>query len=82
MLVFDYVPVSPNEATLNDPCGPYKPQVITTSTSGDLMSPNYPLSYSNNANCQWIITSEDDGLMQITIIEFDLEDGYTNYKLI
>ncbi|EFN66210.1 Cubilin [Camponotus floridanus] len=45
-----------------------------TTVTGDIMSPNYPESYSANADCYWKIAVAAGSLVQLVIIDFDLED--------
>ena len=82
--IFDQISVSPDEAPLDNPCalGSMGPLVINTSISGELTTPNYPSPYSNNAKCQWIITSKDGALVRAKILDIDIEDGYMNFELI
>ena len=73
----DQISVSPDEAPLDNPCAPgsKRPLVINTSISGELTTPNYPSPYSNNADCRWMITSQDGVLVRIRILDIDIEDG-------
>ena len=57
-----------------DPCGEDKPKMISGST-GELTSPNYPLDYPNDADCQWHIKVDDGFTIQLTFIYFNVEDG-------
>ena len=58
-----------------DACGANKPLLIANSLTGELTSPSYPESYPNNADCQWNIRVDDEFLVQLTFVEFDVEDG-------
>ena len=58
-----------------DPCGENKPLVMANSETGELTSPSYPKSYPNNADCQWHLNVDDDFLVQLSFVEFDVEDG-------
>ena len=81
-VILDFAILVPHrDAPTDNPCGSNNPLLVNGSISGELTSPNYPSSYPNNAICQWMIspdgdiTSGDAGLVEITILEFDLEDG-------
>ena len=58
----------------DDPCDGV-PLVIhaTINTTGEITSPNYPLPYPNNADCQWHIYVDDGLIVQFTFVEFDVE---------
>ncbi|XP_014254813.1 cubilin-like [Cimex lectularius] len=43
------------------------------SSSGSIISPNYPSPYDNNLNCFWKITVPIGNQIQLTIIDLDLE---------
>ena len=58
-----------------DACGVEKPVVFTNSLTGELLSPNYPESYPNNADCQWHIKADDGFVVRLTFLEFDVEAG-------
>ena len=57
------------------PCGDLKPLTISGSSTGEIESPNYPSDYPNNADCQWQITVDIGSTINMTFIDFDLEDG-------
>ena len=56
-----------------DPCGAHKPMILENSQTGDLMSPGFPISYPNDADCQWHIHVDDGSLVQLTFETFDVE---------
>ena len=58
-----------------DPCGHNKPLLITDSHTGEILSPNYPEEYPNNADCQWHVNAEDGFTISLTFPEFDLVEG-------
>ena len=60
---------------IGDPCGSSQPMVITNSDSGEILSPNHPGEYPSDADCQWHIEVNAGQLVQLTFIEFDMEDG-------
>ena len=39
----------------------------------NLESPNYPLPYPNNVDCQWHITADLGYTIELTFIEYDVE---------
>nr|CAB3225860.1 Tolloid protein [Phallusia mammillata] len=43
--------------------------------NGVITSPNYPLLYPRRSNCQWIVTVAPDHTIQLSILEFELEEG-------
>ena len=49
--------------------------VITGSDAGEILSPNHPFEYPNDADCQWHIEVNDGQVVQLIFIEFDMEDG-------
>ena len=55
------------------PCGTNQPEVINASYAGHISSPGYPNEYPNNADCSWLLQTNADDLIQLTIMEFDLE---------
>ena len=56
------------------PCGHNKPLLITNSSTGEILSPNYPEQYPNNADCQWHIIVDDGFIISLTFPEFFVED--------
>ena len=61
--------------TVGDACGINKPMTIANAQTGEFTSPNYPSPYPNDADCQWHINVDDGFVVQLTFVEFDLEDG-------
>ena len=49
--------------------------VIENQRTGEVLSPNYPAPYDNDADCQWHITVDVGFVIQLTFHEFDVEDG-------
>ncbi|CAL4066082.1 unnamed protein product [Meganyctiphanes norvegica] len=43
---------------------------------GYITSPNYPSSYSSNANCHWTISAEENTTITVNVEEFNTETGY------
>lgn len=50
-------------------------QIIQNSTSGEILSPNYPYVYASEADCRWTIQVDRGLLVQLVFVEFDMEDG-------
>ncbi|XP_077870444.1 CUB and sushi domain-containing protein 1-like [Saccoglossus kowalevskii] len=50
--------------------------VIPTAGKVDVMSPNYPQDYPDNALCQWLTTNEDGNDIMVQFVDFDTEEGY------
>ena len=50
--------------------------VLGGSNTGMITSPNYPANYPNYANCSWLIEVDDGYVVQLTIIDFYIEQGY------
>ena len=42
--------------------------------SGTIHSPNYPLNYPHNQNCEWHITVDQDHVVNLTFTNFDIEN--------
>ena len=57
-----------------DPCGSFKPQVLTAST-GVIQSPNYPGNYGFYLDCRWLIETDTDHLILLTFDFFHTELG-------
>ena len=43
------------------------PMVLTSSNETDITSPNYPSNYNNGLNCTWIIISEEDERIKLSL---------------
>ncbi|CAH0395162.1 unnamed protein product [Bemisia tabaci] len=57
---------------------------VLTSSTGSITSPNYPNSYTANANCAWKITVNKGSVIKLTIVDIDVDSMYpgkcwTNY---
>lgn len=48
---------------------------ITTAVKGSIISPNYPLSYAHNAQCEWRISVNEGSSIQIVFSDLDLEEN-------
>ncbi|XP_054002675.1 cubilin [Hylaeus anthracinus] len=46
---------------------------IMTAAKGDIISPNYPQPYNEQADCTWRITVAAGSLVQLIIVDLDLE---------
>ena len=55
---------------------------MDSSDNGEILSPNYPKSYPNNAECVWHVTVSDEQFLHITFIHFDLESGYVQIRML
>ena len=58
-----------------NPCGIDAPLQITNSPTGEILSPDYPDNYPNDANCEWHIQVDDGCVVELIFVEFDVEDG-------
>jgi len=57
----------------SDPCSP-DTRPLQLMGSGSLTSWNYPLTYDNNADCQWLLTSSDaDWFVELNFDDFSTE---------
>ena len=58
-----------------DACGDNKPRVRGVEFEENLYleSPDYPLPYPNDADCQWLVTADPGFTIQLTFIEYDVE---------
>ena len=58
-----------------DACGDNKPRVMGAEFEELLYleSPDYPLPYPNDADCQWLVTADPGFTIQLTFIEYDVE---------
>ena len=60
--------------SVSETCGEEVPFQITNSLAGEILSPNYPAQYPNNADCGWHIKMDDGFVVELTFLEFDLEE--------
>ena len=58
-----------------DPCGSSLPMIINDKELGNILSPNYPNEYPDEAYCEWVIKAREGMIVQLTILEFDTEEG-------
>ena len=58
-----------------DACGDNKPRLVGAEFEELLYleSPDYPLPYPNDADCQWHITADPGYHIELTFIEYDVE---------
>ena len=61
--------------TWDDACGENKPLVITEDT-GVITSPNYPYTYFNNLNCQWLIPPESGRFVNMSLLDYEMQQYY------
>ena len=59
----------------DDACGENKPLVITEDT-GVITSPNYPYTYFNNLNCQWLIPPESGRFVNMSLLDYEMQQYY------
>ena len=63
--------------TINNKCGSFEtPTIMNNSENGQVLSPNFPSTYPNDAECVWHIKVSDGMVVKITFIEFEIEDEY------
>ncbi|XP_078494023.1 dorsal-ventral patterning tolloid-like protein 1 [Ciona intestinalis] len=55
--------------------------LVATTTSQSITSPNYPNNYPNNADCTWTITASDENKIQLTV-EILLSEKYFDFLTI
>ena len=66
------------ETPTDDPCSDNQPRLIKDLPKGEILSPNYPEQYPNNADCQWHVKVEDGFIISLTFPELDLEQRQNN----
>ncbi|XP_068206241.1 LOW QUALITY PROTEIN: cubilin-like, partial [Palaemon carinicauda] len=44
-----------------------------TSPKGSIHSPNYPAHYDANSDCVWVITVDQNHIVELTFVDFDVE---------
>ena len=61
-----------------DPCGILgpKPKMVINLQSGDATELITSEGYPDNADCEWSINVVDGHLVKLTVLQFDLEDGW------
>lgn len=50
------------------------------SSTGDIISPNFPKHYGNNMNCNYFIDVEPQSLVILTFVSFHLEGIFILFK--
>ena len=58
---------------LSDPCGIGNKLLINNSDMGEILSPNYPSNYPDNADCQWHINLSIGYVAVLTFLDFETE---------
>jgi len=48
-------------------------RIVQVLNNGTVTSPNHPLSYDNNQDCTWILSSNPGSKIKLNFIEFDLQ---------
>ncbi|XP_048756580.2 bone morphogenetic protein 1-like [Ostrea edulis] len=59
----------------NDVCSSGTIQLTATNNTQYIQSPNYPVFYSTNLFCSWLIAGSEDSLVQLKVIDSYLEDS-------
>ena len=49
--------------------------VIDDQLKGYIVSTGHPRDYLNNQVCEWVLKADQNENIQLTFLEFDLEDG-------
>ena len=49
--------------------------ILLNSTCGEIVSINYPLNYTNNHRCRWMIKAPSEHYVNLTIKDFDVPSG-------
>ena len=49
--------------------------LIEDEPKGYIVSTGHPRDYLNNQVCEWVLKADENEIIQLTFIEFDLEDG-------
>ncbi|KAF9421742.1 hypothetical protein HW555_002423 [Spodoptera exigua] len=57
-------------------CGSNVTKLVVPGQTESISSPNYPLDYSNNLNCEWVFKSEMGRHLEIQFVDFDIEDTH------
>ena len=73
MYNISYILLTVAQSFLDDPCGLNAPINIDASTSGDILSPNHPGDYPNDADCSWQIEATAGQVVQLSFVEFNVE---------
>ena len=63
-----------------DPCGTFKPQVLTNS-KGTITSPNYPADYGGLRDCSWLIETDHQRVIKLEFNVFHTENRLDNFIL-
>lgn len=58
------------DGSSDSPCG----NTELTGSGGTINSPNYPLPYPSDIECEWRIQSPSKSILKITIVDLDLEE--------
>ena len=49
--------------------------LIEDEPKGYIASTGHPRDYLNNQFCEWLLKADENEIVQLTFLEFDLEDG-------
>ena len=65
----------------NAACGENKP-LILNEDRGSITSPNYPYSYFNNLECQWLIPRVSGKFTNVSVHDVELQYGYEHKNIL
>ncbi|CAB3235739.1 unnamed protein product [Arctia plantaginis] len=60
-------------------CGSNEITMVLPGNTSELKSPNYPMEYGNDLNCEWIYRTEVGRHLSITFTDFNLEEAQACY---
>ena len=59
----------------DEACGIFQPMIISESSTGEITSPGHPFSYPDDSDCQWQISVDEGFVVELTFIDFNVEEG-------
>ena len=73
------VVLAPSETTITPPppgaCDGKGALLMEDDPKGYIVSTGHPIDYLNNQVCEWVLKADENDIIQLTFLEFDLEDG-------
>ena len=73
------VVLAPSETTMTPPppgaCDGKGALLIDDEPKGYIVSTGYPRDYLNNQFCEWVLKADKNEVVELTFLDFDLEDG-------
>ena len=73
------VVLAPSETTMTPPppgaCDGTGALLIEDEPKGYIVPTGHPRDYLNNQVCEWVLKADENEIIQLTFLEFDLEDG-------